>query len=105
MRFAIVLAGALLAAGCRASLEGAPCPCLDGYVCGPQEICVPVTSGGPDPDGSIPLDGGGGDGGDDAGGHDAAPDSGGEPDASIPDAGGEPDASGTADAAAVWYEQ
>ena len=33
-----------LAAGCRVSLEGAPCPCLDGYTCDDSlGICVPIS--------------------------------------------------------------
>jgi len=126
MRIAIVLAGLLLAAGCRAPLEGAPCPCLSGYECNSQNVCVLIAGGGPDIDAASQGDAGGDpdaaipdasvDGGDipdaadvpDSGGGERDA-SGGEPDASggEPDAsGGEPDASGAEDAAiAVWYEQ
>ncbi len=104
MRIAIVLAGLLLAAGCRASLEGAPCPCLDGYLCNPQNVCVRFTED-PDIDAASQDDAGGG--APDAsvdGGPDASIDAGGElPDAGeFPDAAGEkPDASGFEDAALV----
>lgn len=100
MRFAIILAGALLAAGCRAPLEGAPCPCLSGYQCTVENVCVLATGvtdastqddAGWYPDGSAP---------------DASIDAGDFPDAGPSDSGPEPDASGASDAGlAVWYER
>ena len=67
---------AVLAGSCRASLEGAECPCVDGYYCDlPENICRPGQEPNPD-----------------AGAADAGPDG---PDAQqgIPDAGfGSPDA-------------
>ncbi len=111
MRIALLLAGVLLAAGCRAPLEGAPCPCLSGYECNAQDVCVLVSNGGPQEDASS-EDGGDGDGETDAaeGFPDAASD-GGVPDASLPDGGGgapdsgEPDGGSEPDAGAAWYEQ
>jgi hypothetical protein len=98
MRIALaLLATCLLAislsAGCRAPLEGAPCPCLPGYEC-VQMVCV--TGSGATGDDASPID--------DAGGGGLPDSSPGEPDAGpggAPDAQtGEPDAStGTADAA------
>jgi len=67
---------AVLAGSCRASLEGAECPCVDGYYCDDSEnVCKP---------GEEPVE--------DAGAADAGPD---DPDAQqgIPDGGfGVPDA-------------
>ena len=108
MRIAILLAGMLLAAGCRAPLEGAPCPCLSGYECNAQDVCVLVSNGGPQEDASSDDDGGDGDGETDAA--DSFPDAssdGGAPDAGIPDGGGgAPDSGGAPDAGGVaWYEQ
>jgi hypothetical protein len=102
MRIAILLAGVLLAAGCRAPLEGAPCPCLSGYECSAQNVCILVSSGSPEDDA------GDGDGEvDAAGGVPDASSDGGVPDADVPDSGGgEPDAGGGGpDASAAWYEQ
>ena len=109
MRIAILLAGVLLAAGCRAPLEGAPCPCLSGYECSAQDVCVLVGNGGAEHDASGDD---GGDGEPDAAERfpDASSDSG-APDATVPDGGGgapdsgEPDGGSDPDAGAAWYEQ
>ena len=85
MRIALaLLATWLFAAGCRAPLSGAPCPCLAGYTCDQSlELCVPEGSGTPGHDGST----------DDGGGLTDA--SGGLPDGGASDADlGLPDASG-----------
>jgi len=113
MRIALLLAGVLLAAGCRAPLEGAPCPCLSGYECNAQDVCVLVSNGGPEADAS--EDDGDGDGGDETDAAEGFPDAssdGGVPDASVPDSGGgapdsgEPDGGSEPDAGGVaWYEQ
>jgi hypothetical protein len=94
MRFALAigLVMASILAGCRAPLEGAPCPCIIGFVCGESGVCEPESfdgadSGSPVPDAASYPDGG-------------FPDSGFNPDADLgePDADVSPDAS-LADAA------
>ncbi|HWM88950.1 MAG TPA: hypothetical protein VNO33_24030 [Kofleriaceae bacterium] len=99
MRIALsLLATWLFAAGCRAPLSGAPCPCLSGYTCDLSlDVCVEGSG--------TPSDGSTGDGGALPDGSGGFPSDSGPPDADfgVPDASGGfpdgdlPDASGLAD--------
>ncbi len=49
--FAVVIALAVAGAvACEADLDGAPCPCVDGYTCSEVEhLCRPTIDSGPGP--------------------------------------------------------
>jgi hypothetical protein len=55
MKVAIGLLALTLFGGCEAPLAGAPCPCLDGYVCdSARDVCIEFSDGGTTMDGAIP---------------------------------------------------
>jgi len=55
MKVAIGLLALTLLGGCQAPLAGAPCPCLDGYVCdSTRDVCIESFDSGTILDGALP---------------------------------------------------